>query len=121
VTEHSVERFVDLESHVWEALARGDADADRRLLAADFLGVYATGTADREEHCAQLAGGPTVVTYTIEAAQIMSISDAAVLLVYRARYRRPQHEHEESMYVSSLWCDRAGTWSNVFSQDTAAD
>jgi len=41
------EFFVALESRVWDALVRGDADADADLLATDFLGVYATGFADR--------------------------------------------------------------------------
>jgi hypothetical protein len=120
VAEHALERFVDLESRVWDALVRGDAEADLRLLAPDFVGVYATGVADRGEHAGQLADGPTVESYSIEAPQLMRLSDEAVLLVYRARYRRPHVAHEESMYVSSLWCERAGEWRNVFSQDTAA-
>ena len=32
--------FVELESQVWDALRRGDAEEDTRLLAEDFLGVY---------------------------------------------------------------------------------
>jgi Domain of unknown function (DUF4440) len=116
----SVTFFVELESQVWEALRRGDADADRRLLAPDFVGVYTTGTANRDEHAAQLANGPTVVEYSIEEPQLISISDGAIMLVYRARYRRPNQTHDESMFVSSLWCRRGAEWSNVFSQDTPA-
>ena len=112
--------FVDLEAHVWEALVRGDGDADRGLLAPDFVGVYTTGTSDRDEHAGQLADGPTVVSYSMEEPQLIRVSDTAVLLVYRARYRRSHSGDDETMYVSSLWCERAGEWRNVFSQDTPA-
>ncbi len=46
---------LELEAKVWDALRRGDAEADLRLLADDFLGVYPTGFADRWAHAGQLA------------------------------------------------------------------
>jgi hypothetical protein len=47
------------------------------------------------------------------------VSDGAVLVTYRADYRRPTAagNESESMYVSSLWCRREDRWLNVFSQD----
>ena len=42
----------------------------------------------------------------------------AALLAYCARYVRAGSTEEESMYVSSLWCEHDGRWVNVFSQDT---
>ena len=120
VSHRPVEFFVELERGVWEALRHGDAEADRRLLAPDFVGVYTTGTANRDEHAGQLTNGPTVASYEIVDPQLIAISDTAVLLVYRASYRRSRDGEIESMYVSSLWCERGEQWLNVFSQDTPA-
>jgi hypothetical protein len=113
-----VETLLELERVVWRALVEGDAAADERCLATDFLGVYPTGYAGRADHVAQLATGPTVAEYELHEARIVAISDEAALLVYRAVYRRPDRGVHEEMYVSSMWCRRGDTWLNTFSQDT---
>jgi len=118
-----LDAFVALETQVWEALRRGDAEADRRLLAEDFLGVYPTGFADRDDHVSELADGPTVADYELHDARIMIMSEDDVLLAYRADWHAlaaGERGERESMYVSSLWSRRAGTWVNVFSQDCPA-
>jgi hypothetical protein len=123
VTEHDIAGFLALETEVWRALVEGDAAVDARLLSEDFLGVYPTGFAGRADHIAQLGGGPTVADFELDDARLLVLSDAAVLLAYRARYRRPgaaDTSEPEAMYVSSVWCRRDGRWVNVFSQDVAA-
>jgi hypothetical protein len=117
--EHPMEFFVELESQVWNALSRGDADADHALLSSDFLGVYATGFADRSDHTDQLADGPTVASYSITNPRLIHVSDSAVLLCYRAECRA-RSGADETMYISSLWTERDGRWLNTFSQDTLA-
>jgi hypothetical protein len=115
--------FVELETQVWEALRRGDAEADRRLLSEDFLGVYPTGFADRSAHAGELADGPTVADYELHDPRILKVSEDDVLLAYRADWHAlvaGERGALESMYVSSLWCRRAGAWVNVFSQDCPA-
>lgn len=112
-----------LETAVWQALVDGDAAADAAALADDFLGVYPTGFAGRDDHAGQLAGGPTVDRFELGEARMLAVSDDAVLLAYRADYVRAgaaPGPPPESMYVSSLWCRRGGRWVNVFSQDTPA-
>jgi hypothetical protein len=119
----SLELLIDLESQVWDALVRGDPDADRRLLADDFVGVYPTGFADRTDHADQLAGGPTISSFEIVEPRAVPLTPSSALLCYRARYRRARsggESREEVMFVSSLWLERAGAWVNVFSQDTPA-
>jgi hypothetical protein len=114
---------VELETQVWDALVRGDAGEDARLLADDFLGVYPSGFADRSDHAGQLANGPTVADFELLESRIMVLSDSDVLLSYRAEYHRVSnspHPAAKSMYVSSLWSRRSGHWVNVFSQDTPA-
>jgi len=111
---------IELETQVWEALRCGDAEADHRLLAEDFLGVYPTGFAGRSDHVGELTNGPTVAQYELHDARIMMVSPEDVLLAYRADWQAltgGERLVRESMYVSSLWSRRAGTWVNVFSQD----
>jgi hypothetical protein len=107
---------------VWKALVHGDSAADARLLADDFLGVYPTGFAGRDEHVGQIDGGPSVAGFELSEARMLELSSSAVLLAYRAEYRRVEETAAtpEVMYVSSLWCQRDGSWVNVFSQDSPA-
>ncbi|MBI5089850.1 MAG: nuclear transport factor 2 family protein [Actinobacteria bacterium] len=117
----SREHIVGLESQVWDALVRGDADADRSLLTGDFVGVYPSGFANRDEHASQLDDGPTMTEYTISEARLIEVSPTAVMLCYRADYRHVRdgrHGEPEAMYISSLWVERDGQWLNSFSQDT---
>jgi hypothetical protein len=116
-----LDAFIELETKVWDALRRGDAEADASLLAEDFLGVYPSGFADRSDHAGQLANGPTVADFELRDARLMVLSDDDVLLSYRADWRRfstRERAPAESMYISSLWSRRAGGWVNVFSQDS---
>lgn len=114
-----LEDLVGLETAVWQALVDGDPAADSRLLAHDFVGVYPTGFSDRDGHVAQIAAGPTVRSFELADARMLAVTDAAVLLLYRAAFERVGHGTlREEMYVSSLWCRRDGHWVNVFSQDT---
>ena len=119
-----LEDFIRLETQVWRALADGDPDADGRMLSEDFLGVYPTGFADRKSHVEQLIDGPTVASFALHDARMLTVSESAVILSYRAEFERPASpvaSEVQSMYVSSLWCRRDGAWLNVFSQDTPAE
>jgi len=116
-----IEKFVNLETGVWEALVKGDGSADAALLSEDFLGVYETGFSNRTEHAAMLDNGPIVLQYKIENARLRVIGDGAVLLSYLGCYTKPADPaKEERMYVSSLWEEVDGEWVNTFSQDTNA-
>jgi hypothetical protein len=121
VSQLLLEDVVRLETAVWQALADGDAAADCRLLSDDFIGVYPTGFADRNSHVGQLVDGPTVASFALRDARMLTVSESAVILSYRAEFERPAAagvSEVESVYVSSLWCRREGAWLNVFSQDT---
>ena len=120
----AVDQFLALESAVWCALAAGDAAADARLLADEFLGVYSTGFAGKDEHVGQLRSGPTVASYELSDARIQVLSEDMVLLAYRARWTRCGKGDEpvlETMYVTSLWQRQGAVWRNTFSQDTQAE
>ncbi len=112
------ELLLALETAVWQALVDGDPDADRALLADDFVGVYPTGFATREDHASSIADGPTVRRFELTRARVIAVSDDAALLSYHAAYERVGGATPEAMYVSSLWCRRGDGWVNVFSQDT---
>ncbi len=121
---YTLEQFVSLEAEVWEALVSGDTEADGRLLAGEFLGVYSSGFANREEHVEHLRNGPVVKHYEISEARIQVLADGVVLLSYKAEFTRHKErvaDVKEVMFVTSIWCSRNGAWQNVFSQDTPAD
>ncbi len=118
------EYFVSLERAVWQALKDGDAAADARLLSEDFLGVYASGFADRSDHAGQLRNGPTVRSYELTNPRLVLLADGVVALSYLARFQRVAGSGApgpESMYVTSIWRREHGTWVNVFSQDTSCE
>ena len=120
---YTVEQFLQLEIEVWKALATGDAEADMRLLADNFLGVYGSGFSGKNDHTSQLGNGPTVAHFNLSMARIQVLSEHAVLLSYRAewvRYENTAERDKESMYVTSIWKSFDGAWKNTFSQDTPA-
>lgn len=110
--------LLDMERQVWEALRKGDAAADAKLLTADFLGVYPSGFADRADHAEQLEAGPSVERYALSDARCLTVGEGHAMLCYKAIYLRPGTTEEEEMYVSSLWQREAAGWRNIFSQDT---
>jgi hypothetical protein len=120
-----VDFFVQLESKVWAALASGDASADEQLLAENFLGVYSTGFAGRQEHTDQLRFGPTVLTYALSEPRVTHLCQGLAVLSYLATWSRQAAtapvQLQERTYISSIWKQEDGNWRNVFSQDTKAD
>lgn len=116
--------FIGLESKVWSALATGDAEADERLLAKTFLGVYSSGFAGRADHASQLLNGPSVEAFSLSNARLVRLSDGLVLLSYLATWRRKSARpgaEPKLTYVTSIWKCDGESWLNVFSQDTKAD
>ena len=115
--------FVALERRAWQALTDGNSHADAKMLDAQFLGIYASGFASREDHAAQLAHGPIVASYSIHEPRLLPLAPDVVMLSYRASFSRPGGANAgmvHIMYISSIWRHRDGVWLNVFSQDTLA-
>ena len=107
------------ETAVWEALRSGDQEADRALLAEDFLGVYPTGFIGRDDHVAELDAGPIVVDYEILETRHLPVGPDAALLAYRVRFRPTAEAEPVTWMVSSLWRrEPDGSLVNTFSQDT---
>lgn len=117
-TAPSLAEILDLEKQVWAALVIGDASADRALLSADFLGVYPSGFANRDDHVGQFADAPTMAEFRLSKEQLRVLTADIVLLSYRADYLRPGETGWEAMLISSLWERRQDKWVNSFSQDT---
>lgn len=119
-----IDFFLQLESQVWDALLTGDSDADERLLADDFLGVYGTGFAEKGEHVGQLTAGPVAQSYSLSDARLRVLGTGVVLLSYKAQWVRIRPKSSiphETMYISSIWTQNEGVWRNIFSQDTNAE
>jgi hypothetical protein len=120
MSRFDVSEIMALERTVWDALVSGDSNADEDMLDEDFLGVYETGFAGRQEHAGQLANGPTIDTYVLSDARLITLCGSIVLLAYVADYIRPGIGKRPKKYVTSIWKLSDGTWRNLFSQDTEA-
>ncbi len=117
-TAASLADILKLETQVWAALVNGDASADRALLSTDFLGVYPSGFANRDDHVGQFADAPTMAEFKLSQEKLRVLTPDVVLLSYRADYLRPDATAWDAMLISSLWERRHGVWVNSFSQDT---
>lgn len=106
------------EENVWQALISGDMGADKKALHADFLGVYPSGFAARQDHLDQLKQGPSIASHVLSQARLLQLGPDYVCLSYHARFTRTGSGVEEAMSVSSIWQRAAQGWVNVFSQDT---
>ncbi|WP_253283786.1 nuclear transport factor 2 family protein [Ruegeria sp. HKCCD6428] len=122
MTEHktapALSEILNLEKQVWMALVEGNASADRALLSADFLGVYPTGFANRDDHVGQFADAPTMAEFELSDERLRVLTPDIVLLSYKADYLRPGAATREAMLISSLWERSNDVWVNSFSQDT---
>lgn len=117
----TLDEILDLEKQVWAALVDGNAQADRALLSADFLGVYPSGFANRDDHVGQFADAPTMAKFDLSDTRLRILTPDIVLLSYRADYLRPGVSEWDSMLISSLWERRHEVWVNSFSQDTPVE
>ncbi|WP_037316209.1 nuclear transport factor 2 family protein [Ruegeria halocynthiae] len=114
----TLDEILNLEKQVWAALVEGNGAADRALLSADFLGVYPTGFANRDDHVGQFADAPTIQNYELSQTQLRVMTPDIVLLSYRAEFQRPGSPRREVALISSMWERRHDAWLNSFSQDT---
>ncbi|WP_425040328.1 DUF4440 domain-containing protein [Primorskyibacter sp. S187A] len=108
------------ETRVWDALVRGDAQADAAALHPDFIGIYETGFAGKADHVGQLSHGPTLARFSLDACQIRRLGPQHVVFMYRATFQRIGRDTSETMYVSSIWERDGSGWINLVSQDTPA-
>lgn len=119
--QQDINFFIALEKQVWEALKNGDIEADSALLSDDFLGVYESGLSTKEDHLAQLQGGPIVSDYKIKNAQLLQLDPKIVSLTYSATVSFVTRETQGTQhlyFITSIWAYRHNKWINIFSQDT---
>ncbi|MFN2319242.1 MAG: DUF4440 domain-containing protein [Dermatophilaceae bacterium] len=113
--------LIAAETAVWEALRAGDKETDRALLAPEFVGVYPTGFITRDDHVAELDGGPIVNAYEILETRYLPVGTDSALLAYRVFFRPTEEAEPVAWMVSSIWRRKAeGSLVNTFSQDTPA-
>jgi len=114
----TIDEILALEEKVWHALVTGDAATDRALLSPDFLGVYPSGFANRDEHVGQFADAPSMSEFRLSRAKLRVLRPDILLLSYRADYLRTHADDWDAMLISSLWERQNESWINTFSQDT---
>lgn len=120
-SDELTDAIVRLETAVWHALVAGDRAADEALLSDDFVGVYTTGFATRDDHVGELADGPSMFDFALDSIDVAELADGVARITYAADYRSRADAPQERMYITSLWELRDGHWINTFSQDTPAE
>ena len=100
MTEHrtapALNEILDLEKQVWMALVDGNASADRALLSADFLGVYPTGFANRDDHVGQFADAPTMAAFDLSGGEIARSDTGHRIAVVSCRLFAPGCDNARS-------------------------
>ena len=112
------EHVLQLETAVWNALVKGDAEADRRALHPAFFGVYKDGFSDRAGHVGQLDKGPTVARFRLSDVHVGFLGNEHAVISYRANFQRINQIDAEEMFVTSIWQRDEKGWVNILSQDT---
>ncbi|MGB0506786.1 MAG: DUF4440 domain-containing protein [Pikeienuella sp.] len=112
--------LIQCETAVWDALVKGDQQADQAALHDSFLGVYPDGFAAKASHVEQLNNGPTIRSYNLSQQTARALGSDHAILSYRADFQRVSRDQAEVMYVSSIWQREGIGWINIFSQDTPA-
>jgi hypothetical protein len=115
--------FVAKEKEVWEALKQKDKATASRLLADDFVGMYATGFYTKSEWVKQIDEQYSITDYTIDDVKLLRASPTTALLLYKSTCKGTGEWAEfcaRAEYISDLWVKRNGRWMAMFSQDTQA-
>jgi RNA polymerase sigma factor (sigma-70 family) len=114
------ETLLALDEKMWDASTRGDAKAADKLLAGNYLSIWAIdGRTDRATAL------ETMKHYrysdrTVRDVEVVRVSPDAAVLTYVASYKVSVDNEEprelQDRRVSSVWGKRQGRWVLVFSE-----
>lgn len=97
-----IDELVEYEKRVWQALVAGDQKSDAELLDDEFLGVYPSGYASKQDHVDQLAGGPSIASFNLSDFRVIELGNDHAILSYQADYIRFNARISETVMVSSI-------------------
>lgn len=120
-TQSLEQQIVVKEREGLDALKTGGLALFANLTADDAIFVDDHGPAGKTQ-VVQNTSQFRLTDYTMENVKFVAISATSGLISYEMTEKGISHDKEFSahVFVSSLWADRAGKWTCLFSQETAA-
>jgi RNA polymerase sigma factor (sigma-70 family) len=114
------ETLLDLDKQLWEASTRGDTKVAERLLARNYLSIWAID--GRTDKTAALEYGKRYrySDRAVRDVEVIRVSPDAAVLTYVCSYKVSVDQEEpralQERRVSTVWGKRAGGWVVVFSE-----
>jgi hypothetical protein len=107
------------EKEVINLSVRADLEPFSYLLSDDVLAVYDTGYASKGEVLSGLKK-MTDIHFAMDDVRVIPICDSAGLVIYRMTedWKQDGNRLTREYYVSSLWVEHSGKWTNKFWQET---
>jgi hypothetical protein len=104
-----------------DALKAGDVPAFGSSVGEEAVFLDDHGPATKAQVMKNVEGF-RLIDYSISDPQVVRVSDAAGMLIYKLTEHGTSHGHEftATVYISTLYVKRDGKWVSLFSQETAA-
>src|ERR1700757_4634280 len=106
---------IDSEKAAWEAYKNKNADAFRKLMAADYHGVYAEGIQALDTEVADMAKADLQEYALSDVRVVFPHADVAVI-TYKATTKGTFNGQDRSgtYNAGSVYMKRGGTWLGIF-------
>ena len=107
--------IIDLEKSIWETYKNKQADAFRRYLATEYVGVYARGIMDTDAQITDMEKAD-LRDYTFSDMKAAFPSADVAVLTYKVTTHRMAGGQDVSglYYGGGAWIKRNGKWLSVF-------
>jgi hypothetical protein len=115
------QQIVAKEREGLDALKAGNLAQFASLTADDAVLVDAQGPASKAQVMKNVAGF-NLTDYSMEDVRFVPLSAKSGLIVYKITEKGVSHgkDFAAQAYISSIWAEREGKWTCLFSQETAA-
>src|SRR6266508_1943233 len=113
------------EKAAWQAFKDKNAADFKKVVAADFLGVYAEGTSDMKKELADMQKWD-MKSFAISDYKVTSDGPGTVVATYKVAVEGTYDEKDQSgtYNAASVWKKQKGEWQAIFhtkvKQETAA-
>jgi hypothetical protein len=109
------------ERAVQDAVAKGDAAAFNKLVAADGMSLEGSGPMPVSEFVKMLPQ-VKVASWAIDQVKVTPINDTTAVITYRwtGKGTMMGQAFPSPVFASTVWANKAGKWMAVFHQETIA-
>ena len=113
-----IEHLVEMERNGWRALSNGTgAEFYDAALAPDAVMALPVGLLDRQTCIDAMAAAPPWNTHELSEFQVLDLSEASAVVVYRATAQR-EGQPSYSALMSTVYTEKDGRWLISLHQQT---